>query len=38
LRDQGWETVEHLSDVQLLALGRKFLDKTGRLPPSETGR
>lgn len=29
----GWETVEHLSDAQLLALGRKFFDKVDRHPP-----
>ncbi len=30
---KGWETVEHLSDGQLLALGRKFFDKLDRVPP-----
>jgi stalled ribosome rescue protein Dom34 len=36
----GWETVDHLSDGQLVALGRKFFDKVDRVPPpkSATGR
>ena len=36
----GWETVDHLSDGQLVALGRKFFDKVDRMPPpkSATGR
>lgn len=30
----GWETVEHLSDGQLVALGRKFFDKAdGKTSP-----
>ena len=29
----GWETVDHPSDAQLLALGRKFFDKLDRHPP-----
>ncbi|MBP6013387.1 MAG: hypothetical protein KBA31_14275 [Alphaproteobacteria bacterium] len=36
----GWETVDHLSDGQLVALGRKFFDKVDRVPPPKpaTGR
>jgi stalled ribosome rescue protein Dom34 len=30
---KGWESVEHLSDGQLLALGRKFFDRIDRVPP-----
>lgn len=29
----GWETVDHLSDGQLIALGRKFFDRIDRVPP-----
>lgn len=32
---KGWEAVDHLSDGQLLALGRKFFDKIDRVPPPE---
>jgi hypothetical protein len=30
---KGWETVDHLSDGQLLALGRKYFDRIDRVPP-----
>lgn len=32
----GWETVDHLSDGQLVALGRKFFDKVDRMPPPKS--
>ncbi len=32
----GWETVDHLSDGQLVALGRKFFDKVDRVPPPKS--
>lgn len=33
---KGWETVDHLSDGQLLALGRKFFDSVDRVPPPKS--
>jgi stalled ribosome rescue protein Dom34 len=30
---KGWEVVEHLTDGQLVALGRKFFDRMDRVPP-----
>jgi stalled ribosome rescue protein Dom34 len=33
---KGWETVDHLSDGQLLALGRKFFDHVDRVPPPKS--
>ena len=33
---KGWETVDHLSDGQLLALGRKFFDSIDRVPPPKS--
>jgi stalled ribosome rescue protein Dom34 len=29
----GWETVDHLTDAQLVAVGRKFFDNVDRVPP-----
>ena len=29
----GWETVDHPTDAQLVAIGRKFFDSVDRLPP-----
>ena len=30
---KGWEVSEHLSDAQLVALGRKYFDQLNRVPP-----
>jgi len=32
-RISGWETVDQLTDAQLVAVGRKFFDNVDRIPP-----
>ena len=32
----GWETVDHLTEGQLVALGRKFFDRVDRVPPPKS--